>query len=351
MKSCRSKFNLGIVLLLAGGALAHASNLYVSDSGSGTILQFDSSGNESVFTSGLNNPAGIAFDSGGNLYVADSGNGTILRYNSSGIGSVFASGLNDPTGLAFDSDGNLYVANQGNGSVLRFNSIGNSSVFASGLGSNEDPTYLAFDNGGNLYVSATHSIEEFSASGSQSTIFPTWNFVYGIASDSGGDLYASLQNAGSITRILGSGGPNTPLGYPYSLNAFQVEPTGLAFDGSGNLYATFTELGYFGANGGYNILNGVVMEFNASGNGTILTTGLNDPNYIAVQNTLTIQPVEFVPEPSTWTMMVAGLVLLGVGCRPRLRNYRKHRQPARAMMIKEGSLETRGGLWAVRQGR
>ncbi|MGO9466580.1 MAG: hypothetical protein ACLQVF_20760, partial [Isosphaeraceae bacterium] len=64
------------------GALAHASNLYVSDSGSGTILQFDSSGNESVFTSGLNNPAGIAFDSGGNLYVADSGNGPILRYNS-----------------------------------------------------------------------------------------------------------------------------------------------------------------------------------------------------------------------------------------------------------------------------
>ncbi len=321
MKLFCKTLDVGIVLFLVCGFSAHASNVFVSDSGNGTIRQFDSAGNESVFASGLANPTGLAFDGSGNLYVANSGGGTILRYTSSGTGSVFASGLNDPTGLAFDNNGNLYVANQGNGSILRFNSSGNASVFASGLGFNEDPTYLAFDNGGNLYVSTTHAIEKFNSGGNQSTVFSTWNFVYGLAADNNGDLYASLQNAGSIIRILGSGGPNTPLGYPYNLNAFQVDPTGLAFDGGGNLYATFTLLGYFGANGGYNTLSGVVMEFNSSGTGTILTTGLNDPNYIAVQDALMIQPVEFVPEPSTWTMMVVGLVLLGAGRRSRRRTF------------------------------
>jgi DNA-binding beta-propeller fold protein YncE len=53
------------------------------------------------FASGLNQPAGLAFDSGGNLYVANSGVPTIVKYNSNGNGSTFASsGLFAPAFIA-----------------------------------------------------------------------------------------------------------------------------------------------------------------------------------------------------------------------------------------------------------
>jgi sugar lactone lactonase YvrE len=275
----------------------------------------DSSGNESVFASGLDDPAGLAFDGSGNLYVADSGNGTILQFNSSGNASAFASGLNDPTGLAFGNNNNLYVANSGTGTILQFNSTGNSSVFASGLGSNVDPTYLAFGNGGNLYVSTTRTIEGFDSNGNESAVFGANEFIEGLAVDNNSDLYVALQNAGFISRALGSGGPTTPLGYPFNVNVFEVNPAGLAFDNEGNLYATFTQLGYFGTDGKLDVLDGVVMEFNASGQGTVLATGLDNPEYIAVQNTQSLPSVQFVPEPSTWAMMLAGLGIFWAGCR------------------------------------
>jgi hypothetical protein len=42
----------------------------------------------------------LAFDGEGNLYVANSGDGTIRKFDSSGVGTVFASGLSSPRGLA-----------------------------------------------------------------------------------------------------------------------------------------------------------------------------------------------------------------------------------------------------------
>ena len=314
---CRKIINLGMVLFLACGFSAKADNIFVSDSGNGTIVKLDSSGNETVFASGLANPAGLALDGSGNLYVADSGNGTILQFNSSGNGSVFASGLNDPTGLAFGNYGNLYVADSSDGTILEFNSSGNSSVFVSSLGSNVNPTYLAFGNGGELYASTTHKIQGFDSNGNQSAIFGAYQFVEGLAADTSGDLYVAMQNAGSISRVLGSGGPATPLNYPFNVNVLQANPTGLAFDGNGNLYATFTQLGYFGTDGTLNILNGVVMEFNASGDGSVLATGLDNPKYIAVQNTPGLPVLQFVPEPSTWAMMLLGLGIFVAACRFR----------------------------------
>ena len=78
------------------------ANLYVSDTGSNTILEFDASGHESVFaTWGLNQPEGLAFDSSGNLYVASYGNDTIVKFDPSGNGSVFANtGFDRPTFIA-----------------------------------------------------------------------------------------------------------------------------------------------------------------------------------------------------------------------------------------------------------
>jgi len=47
-------------LVFLASAIAHADYIYVSCYGNGTIEKFDSSGNRSVFASGLNRPSFIA---------------------------------------------------------------------------------------------------------------------------------------------------------------------------------------------------------------------------------------------------------------------------------------------------
>jgi hypothetical protein len=48
------------VLVLLSSGLAQADNIYVSGYDSGTIQKFDSSGNRSIFASGLDYPSYIA---------------------------------------------------------------------------------------------------------------------------------------------------------------------------------------------------------------------------------------------------------------------------------------------------
>jgi len=281
----RKLFSLGVVLSMACGFDTRADNIYVSDYGAGTIEDFDSSGNGSTFASGLDDPAGLAFDGSGNLYVANSGNGTIEKFNSGGGESIIASGLNDPTGLAFDGSGNLYVANSGDGTIGKIDPDGNQSLFASVSGLNGF-TYLAFD-GGNLYVSTTMAIEKFDPSANESSILTCPNFIYGIAFDSTGNLFTSLQNAGSVVGLNG--------GRITFENPFTAAPAGLAFDSSNNLYVA---------------LGGTIEEYNSFGGTTqiiseasssVFASGLDDAEYIAIQS---------VPEPSGWGIIIAGLGVL-----------------------------------------
>src|SRR4029077_17245120 len=72
-----------------------------ADYNSGTIFKFTPDGTKSTFTSALNNPAGLAFDSSGNVFEADQSSGTIFTFTPAGTKSPFASGLSGPSGLAF----------------------------------------------------------------------------------------------------------------------------------------------------------------------------------------------------------------------------------------------------------
>ncbi|MGD0393901.1 MAG: IPT/TIG domain-containing protein [Acidimicrobiales bacterium] len=121
----------------------------------------------------LGNVAGLAFDAAGNLYMSDYNNGTVSVLSSAG-GSIFGqtvaadtvttlqSGLNQPAGLAFDSTGDLFIDSESGMSVLPassgtlFNTPVTTDVLTGLTGaSGSAPStsqFLTFDDAGNLYM-------------------------------------------------------------------------------------------------------------------------------------------------------------------------------------------------------
>jgi hypothetical protein len=295
MKILLRTFSFGIVVLasLLSQMRVHADLIYVSNSGNNTIARFDADGQGTVFASGLRNPQGLAFDDDGNLYVANSGNNTIVRFNPAGQSTVFAnSGLSSPRGLAFDDGGNLYVANSGNNTIARFDVGGHGTVFANtGLA---NPFSLVFDSLGNLYVSnyGNNTIERFDATGSGTVFlaFPPWGIQgpQGLAIDGSDNLYVVSRVTAQILKFDASGNGSWFGGSAYF-------GSGLAFDSSGNLFATEplypTDVLKFGPGGG----SGSVFA----------TANLSSPMFIAIQ----------VPEPATWTLVVLGGLTFAVGRR------------------------------------
>jgi sugar lactone lactonase YvrE len=83
----------------------------------GSIREFNPSGHQLLQVS-LNSPTGLAFDRNGNLYVSSWNTGTITEFDPSGNSSTFASGCGYADGLAFDSSGNLYVAGGANNMII-----------------------------------------------------------------------------------------------------------------------------------------------------------------------------------------------------------------------------------------
>ena len=195
----------------------------------------------------LNAPAGLAFDASGNLYIADSGNNVIrivygakssqplnniatfagnsvADFNGDG-GPATAAEMNHPTALLFDNAGNLYIADTLNNRVRVINTQGIISTFAgngnpgySGDGSlavNAQlyrPNGLAMDAKGNLYIA------------------DSFNDVIRVVLPNG-TIY-TVAGTGGVAGYAGDGGPaiGSQLNYP----------TGLAFDGSGNLFVSDT---------------------------------------------------------------------------------------------------------------
>jgi hypothetical protein len=118
------------------GNLFVTTMLTVSNGVTGGIIEkFDSNGYGLLFAStGLSGGYwGLACDSGGNLYAATYADGKILKFDSSGNQSVFASGLNYPAGLAFDDRDNLYATIAADGAIAKFDPSGAATIVASGL--------------------------------------------------------------------------------------------------------------------------------------------------------------------------------------------------------------------------
>ena len=236
----------------------------------------------------FNTPGGVAIDSTGNVYVADSGNHTIRKLTPAGVvatlagttgfagsadGTGNAAGFNSPSGVAVDSMGNIYVADRINHTIRKVTPAGVVTTLAGrtgtsgntdGTGSNarfSSPYGVTVDSSGNIYVADrdNHTIRKVTlggvvttlagAAGTSGTADGTgsdarFSYPAGVAVDGSGIVYVAdsvnhtirkVTPAGVVTTLAGTAGSSGSTNGTGSAARFSF-PTGVAVDGSGNVY-------------------------------------------------------------------------------------------------------------------
>ena len=264
-------------------ALVTASDGSSAPTGSGTLL---------VIQAFFNFPAGITIDAAGNLYVTDTSLETVQKITSttsvsalagstSTAGSTDGGGaaarFNQPSGLSATSDGTLGVSDTANATIRVIQPdgtvttlAGNPSLHGSTDGSGTTATFsspigMARDSAGTLYVAdaTNHTIRKITSAGAVSTFAGTagiagsvdgtgnaarFNNPTGIALDGSGNVYVAdttnnllrkITPAGAVSTIAGVVGVMGSSDGTGSAALFNA-PGGLAVDSSGNVYLADT---------------------------------------------------------------------------------------------------------------
>ena len=200
---------------LGGMALDKNGDLYVANSGSGLVDEFDQNLNFIQSFSGTGtfaNPFDVKVDGNLNLYVTDLGTnevykdspGDAILATSSGV----PSGLSNPFQTGMGSNGSLYVADYLNARVVVLNS---SLVYTGSFnGTSAGATPFTFPNGvvvdsqGNVIVSDDdNTVQKFTTSGAflgkitSSTSVP-FNRPFYMATDSNNKLYVANLDANQV---------------------------------------------------------------------------------------------------------------------------------------------------------
>jgi sugar lactone lactonase YvrE len=290
---------------MPGGLAVSGTNIYVADTQNGTIRKVAIAGGFWVATTvagsasigyadGLQNaarffwPAGAAADTAGNTYVADTENSTIRRSSLNGTVSAFAGlpqnpgsadglGANarfkGPQGVAVDGGGNIYVADTGNHTIRKITPGATVSTLAGspgvinsydGTGPNANfngPQALAVDGSGNVFVADTlnHTIRKVTSGGVVTTLAGlAGNFgstdgtnssarfylPSGVAADGSGNIYVADTYNHVIRKVTSSGSVSTLAGMAgvwggadgTNTGARFFQPQGIGVDASGVIY-------------------------------------------------------------------------------------------------------------------
>ncbi|HYM12457.1 MAG TPA: Ig-like domain repeat protein [Bryobacterales bacterium] len=211
----------------------------------------------------INSPAGVAVDGSGNFYIADSANDRIREVTGGIINTVAGNAdgtfsgdggqatnasLNAPVAVTVDSSNNLYIADQLNGAVRAITPVGIISTLAGGpnavLGSLTAPAGLAFNAAGDLLISdsilfagsslgvlwkvsagAITDFADYNTTGLFNLATPT-----GLAFDGPGNLYVADPGSHAVYKVAPDGLSATTF-----IGSGLSTPTGLAYDSTHNI--------------------------------------------------------------------------------------------------------------------
>lgn len=285
-----------------------AGDLFISDSSNERVREVDTTGTiTTVAGSGptaqqggggfggdggaataaeLNDPTGLTVDGSGNLYIVDTINNRVRKVDAAGIISTIAGGsigdgfpatqasLDGPRGLTTDPAGDLLIADCGDKRVRKVDTSGVMSTVAGtasphGLGDGgpataadlECPSGLVMRNG-SLYISdaGNNRIRKVDSTGVITTVAGTGAAGYGgdggaataaevsgptgLSFDGVGNMYIAdtgnnrvrkVDSAGVITTVAGNGASGVGSDGAAATSVPVTFPTGVAFNGSGNM--------------------------------------------------------------------------------------------------------------------
>lgn len=230
-------------------------------------------GPATVYSTGTTAPQGLAFAPDGRLFVTSSTAGTVdVIPPGGGTSTVYGTGLTNPQGLAFEGT-NLFVGNTSN--IAQVASPGGAATFAYnlalGITPGFNPGQLALNAEGFLMCADEGIGIDIRRGGPFLDTFFGLGITKGLAFDSSGNVYASLLS-GTIVRIayIPGGSAGTFSFYFTGLN----QPQNLAFDAANNLYVA-----EYGAGTGTQIRKILppAVPGDAGIDGGAFVTGLNGP--------------------------------------------------------------------------
>ncbi len=208
-------------------------------------------------------PSGLAFDGSGNLVVADAANNLVRLVSPAGVVTTWLGSPINPPSRPVNTG-----TQDGTGASASFHM----GEFLSSGGPYDEPIYtsigsytLGRDNAGNLYLADTlsHSIRKITPAGAVTTFAGQGNawgsedgaggnarFLSpaGTAVDASGNVYVAdsgnntirkISPAGVVSTFVGTAGTYGPTNGTGAAARFS-NPSGIAIDGSGNLYVTDT---------------------------------------------------------------------------------------------------------------